>query len=209
MDPFEEVAPKAEKVAEPVDSEEIRRFEEQYRSNPDSLVFARLADAHRKAGDPDRGLAILREGIRRHPDYPSAHIVRARCLVDLERPAEAEASLRRALELDGRNLVAMRGLASLADRRGDPAEAVHWYEQIAVLDPMNAEAEVALERLRGSLPRTPPGMEPLPAPREEWWSSPVFQIEDAIDVAEEPMIGGDEAPEELSLIHISEPTRPY
>lgn len=162
-----------------VESEEIRRFEEQYRSNPDSLVFARLADAHRKGGDPERGLSILAEGIRRHPDYPSAYIVRARCLIDLDRPAEAEASLRRVLELDGQNLVAMRGLASLAEKRGDPVEAVHWFEQIASLDPMNAEAEVALERLRRSLPRTPPGLEPLPAPREEWWSSPAFQIEDA------------------------------
>jgi len=158
-------------------SEEIGRFEAQYRQNPDSLVFARLADAYRKAGDPDRGLSILEEGIGRHPDYPSAHIVRARCLVDLERPADAEASLRRVLELDGQNLVAMRGLAGLAERRGDPSEAMRWYEQIAALDPMNVEAETALERLRPATRASPPGIEPLPAPREEWWSSPVFQVE--------------------------------
>jgi hypothetical protein len=35
---------------------EIQRFEAQYRENPDSLVFARLADAYRKAGYPKRAL---------------------------------------------------------------------------------------------------------------------------------------------------------
>ncbi|MFW6085493.1 MAG: tetratricopeptide repeat protein, partial [Gemmatimonadota bacterium] len=97
-------------------NEDIQRFAEHFRRNPDSLVFARLADAFRKAGDPERALEILRDGIRRHPDYASAHIVRARALEDLERPSEAEASLRRVLELDAQNLVAMRGLAELAER---------------------------------------------------------------------------------------------
>ena len=39
--------------------DEIRRFEEQFSQQPESLVFARLADAHRKAGDPHRALAKL------------------------------------------------------------------------------------------------------------------------------------------------------
>lgn len=178
------------------DNEEIQRFEEQYRRNPDSLVFARLADAWRKAGDPEKALDLLRDGIRKHPDYPTAHLVRARALTDLERPADAEESLRRVLELDGQNLVAMRDLAVLAEERGDPLEAVHWYEQIDVLDPGNPEAAEALERLRGSIPRTPPGMEPLPAPREEWWSSPTFEISDAEPAGEpEPEPGAAPEPE--------------
>lgn len=160
------------------DNDEIRRFEEQLRRNPDSLVFARLADACRKAGDPERALSILQQGIQRHPDYASAHIVRARALDDLDRRPDAEASLRRVLELDGQNLVAMRGLAGLAEQRGDPVEAVHWFEQIVAHDPANDEAASALDRLRKMLPETPPGLEPLPAPREEWWSSPAFEIVD-------------------------------
>lgn len=159
-------------------SDEIGRFEAQYRENPDSLVFARLADACRKKGDPERALSILADGIGRHPDYPSAYIVRARCLVDLDRLADAEASLRRVVELDGQNLVAIQGLANLAERRDDPIEAVRWYEQIATLDPMNVEAAAALARLRPTPPSPSSGLEPLPAPSEEWWSSPAFQIEE-------------------------------
>jgi len=163
--------------------DEIERFEAQYRENPDSLVFARLADACRKNGDPERALSILADGIARHPDYPSAHIVRARCLVDLDRLADAEASLRRVLELDAQNLVAIQGLADLAERGDASTEAVRWYERIAALDPMNVEAAAALARLRPPPPPPPaPGLEPLPAPSEEWWSSPAFQIEEEDDV---------------------------
>ncbi|NNK48314.1 MAG: tetratricopeptide repeat protein [Gemmatimonadetes bacterium] len=128
-------------------SDEIRRFEEQYRSQPESLVFARLADAYRKAGQPERALEVLDEGLLRHPDYPSGHIVRARALRDLGRVDETLESFRRVLELDGANLVAIRELAGLADERGDIREARHWYERLAHVDPANLEVRQRLREL--------------------------------------------------------------
>lgn len=85
--------------------EEIHRFEEQFKRQPESLVFARLADAYRKAGDPHRALEVLEEGIRRHADYLSAHIVRARTYLDLGRVEDAQSAFERVLELDAQNLV--------------------------------------------------------------------------------------------------------
>ncbi|MFQ5746368.1 MAG: tetratricopeptide repeat protein [Gemmatimonadota bacterium] len=119
----------------PSPDEEIRRFEEQVRRNPHSLVFARLADAHRKAGDPDRALEILAAGIERHADYPSAHIVRARAFRDLGRIDEAVASFERVLALDAENLVALRALAEIAEERGDPETARETYARLLALDP--------------------------------------------------------------------------
>ncbi|MCL7960362.1 MAG: tetratricopeptide repeat protein [marine benthic group bacterium] len=128
-------------------SEEIRRFEEQYRRQPESLVFARLADAYRKAGQPEKALAILEEGLMRHPDYPSGHIVRARALRDMGKMAETLESFRRVLELDGANLVAIRELAGLADERGDTGEARHWYERLGQIDPADLEVRQRLRDL--------------------------------------------------------------
>ena len=128
-------------------SEEIRRFEEQYRRQPESLVFARLADAYRKAGHPEKALAILEEGLIRHPDYPSGHIVRARALRDMGKMAETLESFRRVLELDGANLVAIRELAGLADERGDTGEARHWYERLGQIDPSDLEVRQRLRDL--------------------------------------------------------------
>lgn len=128
-------------------SEEIRRFEEQYRRQPESLVFARLADAYRKAGQPEKALAILEEGLLRHPDYPSGHIVRARALRDMGKMDETLESFRQVLELDAANLVAIRELAGLADERGDTGEARHWYERLGQIDPSDLDVRQRLRDL--------------------------------------------------------------
>lgn len=125
----------------------IRRFEEQYAGNPDSLVFARLADLHRKAGDPERALEVLREGLRHHPDYASGHLVRGRCLRALGDREEAREAFRRVLELDGRNLVAHRSLAELARERGDRPQARRYLQELLEVDPGNESARELLRSL--------------------------------------------------------------
>jgi len=164
--PFEESA-----------EDEIRRFEEQFRNQPESLVFARLADAYRKSGDLERSLEVLDEGIGRHPDYLSAHIVRARTFRELGRSDEARSAFERVIELDAQNLVAIRGLAEIARESGDVVSELAWLERLEQADPQSPDSGLRLAELRelrppvdetaespdaGELPELPAG--------EEWWS---------------------------------------
>lgn len=126
---------------------EIRRLQEQYSFRPDSLVFGRLADLHRKAGKPDRALAILEEGLERHPRYLSAHIVRARCLRALDRDERAREAFEQVLRLDGHNLVALRSLAELALEGGETEEARRHLEALLQVDPGNEEAHRMLSEM--------------------------------------------------------------
>ena len=128
--------------------DEIRRFEEQFRHQPESLVFARLADAHRKAGDPHRALEVLEEGIRRHTDYLSAHIVRARTYRDLGRSEDAKSAFERVIEIDAQNLVAIQGLAEIAREADDTNAEISWLERLALADPQNEDPGERLELLR-------------------------------------------------------------
>jgi len=128
--------------------DEIRRFEEQFRRQPESLVFARLADAYRKAGDPHRALAVLEEGIRRHTDYLSAHIVRARTYGDLCRFEDARSAFERVIEIDAQNLVAIQGLAEIAREADDTVAEIAWLERLALADPQDPEPGARLEELR-------------------------------------------------------------
>lgn len=73
--------------------------------------------------------------------------------MDLGRPGPAEQAFLKAIELDGSNLVAMRGLASLAREKGDEAGARFWFQRISGLEP-----EVT------------PAAEPLPPTEEVWWT---------------------------------------
>jgi len=160
--------------------DEIRRFEEQFRRQPDSLVFARLADALRKAGDPQRALEVLDEGIQRHADYLSAHIVRARTYRDLGRFDAARSAFERVIELDARNLVAIQGLAEIARDENDTAAEISWTEQLVLADPQNPEPAERLEQLRQQV-EPEESVDPAPdreqtveanAEPETWWTEP-------------------------------------
>lgn len=164
-------------------NEEIRRFEEQYERQPDSLVFARLADAYRKAGEPKRALSVLEDGLLRHPDYPSGHIVHARTLRDLGRLDETLESFRRVLELDASNLVAIRELASLAEERGDVDEARHWYERLVQIEPSNVEYQEKASQLAAnaepeSSAASDAGIQLNDgSPWSEWWDDSAVTME--------------------------------
>lgn len=158
--------------------DEIRRFEEQFRQQPESLVFARLADAYRKAGDPHRALEVLEEGIRRHADYLSAHIVRARTYRDLGRLEDARTAFERVFEIDPENQVAIRGLAEIAREAEDMAAEIGWLEQLELADPQDPAPGARLEELgRLAEPQhadeqgtdRPSPDEPA-AQQEAWWS---------------------------------------
>lgn len=122
-------------AADSTPEEEVRRLERHYSVNPEGLVFARLADAYRRCGRLERSLELLRDGLERHPDYTTGHLIQGRALREADRPREAADSFRRVLELDAENLVALRSLAELAAERGDVDEAHRWADRLQQADP--------------------------------------------------------------------------
>ena len=139
---------------------EIDKLEARFRDNPKGRNFAPLADAYRKAGLIDNAVNLCQNGLKLHPDYVSAYIVYARCLVDKKDDAGALGVFRKVLELDGENIIALRGLAELAERNGKYEEEVEWLGRLLNADPMNGDAAEALARAKGkaaaSTPKTKP-----------------------------------------------------
>ncbi len=136
-------------------SSEIEKLRARYNENPKGRNFAPLADAYRKAKQLDEAIALCREGLEHHPDYVSAHIVLGRCLIDKgDDPAAAE-SLRRVLELDPENIIALRLLSDIALRQQRPAEAVDWLTRLLHIDPMNGEAGELLSLARARMSASP------------------------------------------------------
>lgn len=125
-------------AADSTPEEEVRRLERHYSVNPEGLVFARLADAYRRSGRLERSLELLREGLERHPDYTTGHLIEGRTLREAGRPDEAAACFRRVLDLDAGNLVALRSLAELAAERGDMDEAHRWTDRLEQADPFTS-----------------------------------------------------------------------
>jgi len=128
---------------------EIDKLEARFRDNPKGRNFAPLADAYRKAGLIDNAVDLCQNGLKLHPDYVSAYIVYARCLVDKKDDAAALGVFKQVLGLDGENIIALRGLAELAERNGKYEEEVAWLSRLLNADPMNGDAAEALARAKG------------------------------------------------------------
>ena len=103
---------------------EIERLERKHAENPEGRYFVPLANAYRKSGEVDRAIRVLRQGLAKHPDYVSAHIVLGRCFRDEGNVDAAGAEFQHVLTLDTQNLVALRMLGELAAEDGNDDEAL-------------------------------------------------------------------------------------
>jgi len=162
---------------------------ERYRAAPKGHVFAPLADACRKAGMIEEALEICAKGVGQHPRYASGYVVQGKCLYDAGRARDAQAAFNRVLELDPKNLVALKFLGIISAERGESQRAKEYFEHILALDPDDREIRSRMEDVtqtaakalprRESSPAAEPVLQPIvasEAPREE----PTPEADDAI-----------------------------
>jgi tetratricopeptide (TPR) repeat protein len=124
----------------------IESLRASHAENP-ARFFMPLASAYREAGEVAKAEELLRENLKRHPGYLSAHVLLGRCLADRGAYAEARNEFDYVLSVDPQNLIALRTLGEMAAATGDPAEARRWFGELLSVDPMNAEARQSLAAL--------------------------------------------------------------
>lgn len=158
---------------------EIEKLEARYNDNPKGRNFAPLADAYRKAGLVDNAITLCQTGLQLHPDYVSAYIVYARCLVDKKDDPAAEGVFKQVLDLDRENIIALRGLAELAERTGKYDQEVEWLTRLLNADPMNGDAAEALARAKGKAAASAAGTPAAAAPDAATtpMTKPDFEVE--------------------------------
>ncbi|MBI2117144.1 MAG: tetratricopeptide repeat protein [candidate division NC10 bacterium] len=139
-------------------SSEIERHAAKLEKDPQSRVFAQLADAYRKEGLLDEAIRICRDGLVAHPTYVSGRVVLGRALLEQGALEEAEGEFRRVLELAPDNLLALRLLGDTSAQQGRSGEAREHYERALRLNPLDRETQ---ERL-AALP-----IQAIPAPAAE------------------------------------------
>ncbi|NIM19489.1 MAG: tetratricopeptide repeat protein [Candidatus Latescibacteria bacterium] len=130
------------------DYPDLDKLFEKLRSEPDSLVFAPLADACRKVGRLEEALEICTNGIAHHPDYASGHVVLGKCFYDIGDQDRALDSFQTVLSLDENNLVALKYLGTILAEQGRETAAMEHFKHILALDPENTEIRSKLENLQ-------------------------------------------------------------
>jgi tetratricopeptide (TPR) repeat protein len=135
-------------VADPFRIEELQRKVQQ---DPQSIAFAQLAEALRRAGRPQEAVDTCRAGLSNHPDYLSAHVTLGRSLVDTGDLDAAQDELTRVLNAAPENLAAVKGLADIHQRRGHVREALEQYRRALDLAPHDADLEHIISELATGL----------------------------------------------------------
>jgi tetratricopeptide (TPR) repeat protein len=130
------------------DHPELEKLFEKLTAEPDSHVFAPLADSCRKIGRLEEALEICRTGVERHPEYASGQVVLGKCYYDRGDMDSAKTSFQKVLFLDENNLVALKFLGMILAEQGDRAAAMEHFKHILALDPDNLEIRTKLESLQ-------------------------------------------------------------
>lgn len=85
---------------------EIEQLLRRGESEPQTHTFARLADLYRQAGEGERALSVIRDGLREHPYYLDARLLHARVLLELGDEEAARIEFEHILTLDPANPLA-------------------------------------------------------------------------------------------------------
>lgn len=140
--------------------ERIEKCERILAANPNSTIFAALADAYRRRGMLDKAFAVARKGLHQHTNYGPGHLVMAKLNLDRRMFDLAEHELRLAMELDGRTRATELLLAEIYILRERFEEALKILEPIAVSAPDNvpvrnllATARKGYQKIHGSTAR--------------------------------------------------------
>jgi tetratricopeptide (TPR) repeat protein len=148
VDELERIRRRVE-AGDELSSDEMRRLE---RAAQEGEPVLRLAVAHAlsNSGDDRAALALLEILSRERPRDLSVRLGRARALVGLERWNEAEAELKLALAIQPEDPEALKSLALLALRRGEPRRADVLVSDALRIDPFDAESRLVREELRAT-----------------------------------------------------------
>lgn len=140
-------------------------------TDPNSQIFAALAEAYRKRGELDKAFRVCQSGLKVHPSYASAHVVMAKINLDRGLYDWAEAEIRKAMEIEGSTRATELLLAEVQIYRGEFDAATRLLKRLHQADPGNEHIKKLLdiahrlpaERSRLATASQSPGT-PAPAP---------------------------------------------
>ncbi len=113
--------------------------------DPNSQIFAALAEAFRKKGELEKAFRICQNGLRIHPSYGSAHVVMAKINLDRGLYDWAEIEANKAAEIDGQTRTIELLLAETYIYRGEFVQAITLLRKLNEADPDNNQIKKLLE----------------------------------------------------------------
>jgi len=128
--------------------EELRYLEGKLRQNPDSILFARLADLYLSINRIDEAINLCETGIKKHPYYVTGHYIISKCYLEKKQFDHAEKELKRVFKFDPQYIAAHRDYGDLMAQIGWNSTCEESYQKITELDPFNTQAQQHINELK-------------------------------------------------------------
>ncbi len=125
----------------------IYSYLKKYQDDPNSRVFAPLAEAYRKAGLIDEAIEISREGLQLHPHFVGGRVALARALFEKGAFEEVLQEVTLVVREVPDNLVAQRLLAESCLMLGRVTEALGAYKMLLYFSPEDRETARLVQEL--------------------------------------------------------------
>jgi len=112
--------------------------------DPNSQIFAALAEAFRKKGQVEKAMDVCRKGLEIHPEYASAYVVMTKIFMDQGNFSEANRQLQRAVETGGRTRTVDMLQSEILIKLGNKEKARVILDKLLKTDPMNESVKTLL-----------------------------------------------------------------
>ena len=154
---------------------------------PNSRLFAQLAEELRKEGEFEEAIRVAREGLGRHPAYPSARMTLGRALFDTGDVAAARGELESVLKGAPDNILASRLLAECLESLGEVEGALARYRATQALTAGDKHIAERIRDLEAKAGRVAAPASPSPSPAEPPASVPA-SAPIPVSQIDEPMV---------------------
>ena len=114
-------------------------------TDPNSQIFAALAEAYRKKGELERAFRVCHGGLRIHPGYGPAHVVMAKINLDRGLYDWAEAEVEKARQSEGNSRSIELLLAEIYLYKGNYQDAIKLLRKLSSHDPLNEHVRKLLD----------------------------------------------------------------
>lgn len=124
----------------------LERYQAEYKKNPNSRLFAPLAEAYRQMGMLEQAAKICARGTQIHQHFAGGFVAYAKVLIDQENFAEAKAQLQKATEISQDNVLAFHLLGDVCLKLKQPKEALNAFKMLLLLHPEDERAQRAVKK---------------------------------------------------------------
>jgi tetratricopeptide (TPR) repeat protein len=154
----------------------VERYQLLYEKDPNSKVFAPLAEAYRRMGLLDEAIDLARRGVEQHPNFASGRVALGKCYVQKAMFSEASEQLKVASDLSPENLLAHQLLAECYSRLRRPIEAMAAYKIVLFLNPNDSRVAELVQKLEGEIYGGQNEDDDLEAANEEYSMGPIKEV---------------------------------